>query len=305
MSNIKNKPFLLTSAERSGKSIYTTYVPPIITFISILIAGFSAFISYENSKEASKIAIASLNNSTESKNIAELSLKVLSESRKMAELSYNNSKKLIKIENLSLNTALEYKRIANESHKTSRLIAGLELTPTILLRATFYKIKNVPPHIRITNNGPIDTNIVELQIEHIRYKEDKDGNGKISMRMSASEDKIVIKKLSTLQPPTMIPIPDKWLNMDRLEILHSPLEHNILEIKVTYKRYPDMMEFTRRCYYFINPKKIWVPEDDNTLTPKVYEKIKRVIFESVPEQNIFDNNIKKYIPEDLDTDPSH
>lgn len=305
MSNKKNTTFILSSAERSGKSFYATYVPLIITFISVLIAGISAFISYKNSKEASRIAIASFNNSTESKKIAELSLNILSESRKIAELTYNNSKELTKTGKLSLNTALEYKNIAMESYKTSRLIAGLELTPTILLRATFYKIKNVPPHIRITNNGPIDANMVELQLEHIRYKEDKDGNGKISMRMSASEDKIVIKKLSTLQPPTMIPIPDKWLNMDRLEILHSPLEHNILEIKVTYKRYPDMMEFTRRYYYFINPKKIWVPEDDNTLTPKVYEKIKRVIFESVPDQNIFDNNIKKYIPEDLDTDPSH
>ena len=157
--------------------------------------------------------------------------------------------------------------------RDTRATSGLDLKPSLGLKAWFKKIGDTPPHFEVWNEGPIDAVQLEIQLISHRYFPHKK---KILVTGSGSNRTYSIPKLSPQQRKGFL-FPKGWLNSNAR--LQEPPEHNVMEIRLTYRRESDKHQFSESSFYFVDPEGRWVSEFSSSLTP-YYEPIKQAALEA-------------------------
>jgi hypothetical protein len=171
------------------------------------------------------------------------------------------------------------------ARKDARAISGLDLKPKISLNTLFKEINKIPPHYVISNNGPVDALQIEVQLISHRYRKDI---SKIKVSTTGSDERKIIPKLPPLTN-IAFKFPELWLDVNaRIE---QPPEHNIMEIRISYRRPPDMMKYTESAFYFINKEGRWVAENDNSLDKDIYAPIKNAMFENIKQGDMLIKNM--------------
>jgi len=157
---------------------------------------------------------------------------------------------------------------ASSAREDARLISGLDLRPNISLRSDFKRIKisrkpdtkaikEKAPYFLITNQGPIDAIQMEVQLFIHQYSQTTDKLGKT---VTSSCYHWIIEQLPPLKSKTFTI--DTWIYGQPAA---SPASWNsVLEIRLTYRRNPDMHEFSQSAYYFVGPQEFWVSEKDHS-----------------------------------------
>lgn len=162
----------------------------------------------------------------------------------------------------------------------ARLISGLDLIPNICLTSDFKRIKIAKkpdlkeikekgPYFLVENKGPIDAIQLEVQMFIHKYSPD---TGRLKTGITSSMHHWVIEKLPPLKIK-VFPI-DDWFYMQPAAT--SPFWHSVLEIRLSYRRNPDLHKFSKRAFYFVGPQEFWVSERDySTLNTERYIPIVR------------------------------
>lgn len=171
---------------------------------------------------------------------------------------------------------------AHLSRKDARLISRLDLRPNIRLSSDFKRIKIAKkinqkeikekgPYFLIENNGSLDAIQLEVQIFMYNYSPEKGG---LKGGVTASMYHWVIEKLPPLKSK-VFPI-NEWIYTQ--PTAHPPLWTCVLEIRITYRRNPDLHKFLKRAFYFVGPQDFWVSESDrSTLNTERYKPIVRAV----------------------------
>ncbi len=163
-------------------------------------------------------------------------------------------------------SGLAYK-IALEAQRDARAITGLDRRPVLALDAFFRKFDDHPPsRYTVKNVGTVAAVQVEIQPITHRYKSsDRD------FQVSSYDGRQIIDELRLLKGKTF-ELSERFLNVHARQA--EPPEHNILEIRLTYRHPSDMREFVESAFYFVNPDGFWVKENSQSLTPEIYGPIK-------------------------------
>jgi len=147
----------------------------------------------------------------------------------------------------------------------SRAISGLDLRPEIKIDARLNKAKYEVPHLVILNSGPTDAMQLEIHIIHHRYFEKLK---KIMISGGGTETRYSIPQLAPFKQETF-EVKKHFLYGQAM--LQNPPEHNILEIRLVYRRAPDMAQFAESAFYFVSPDGLWVGEHSSALIPEKYD----------------------------------
>jgi len=157
--------------------------------------------------------------------------------------------------------------VAEQASNDIRAIERLDLEPLISFDMEFRQIKKYPPHLVLTNLGPIDAVQVSIQLVAMRYDSLKNI---IRIRTFGSEVQWSISKLEVMQPKYFT-IPQHWVETNSR--IAEPPEHNVIEACIVYRRDPDRKIYGRRALYFINPEGMWVSERDQSINSERYADI--------------------------------
>ncbi len=172
----------------------------------------------------------------------------------------------------------EYRRELRESFQPEKRSAEQKnLTRPILKLESHFNM--TPPYFTILNDGPVEAKQLKINLCSLYVKD-----GKIKLFGYSSDKEYVVHQLDSLKP-IAIRFDEKWLNTNAR--LQKPLEHNILEIRLTYRRPSDLQQFQESAFYFINPEGRWVSENDNSLAPKIYDPIKRAVLKDSKKMEIW------------------
>lgn len=162
---------------------------------------------------------------------------------------------------------------AKAPERLPQTVAGLNFRPDLKVDAWF----NIsPPYFTISNDGP---GIAEQLIIDLCTHFFKDG--KIKKFIYGNEPKLQYKisELKPLTPPITFLFDEDWLNVNAR--LQKPLEHNIIEIRLTYRVPPDLnQKFQESTFYFINPEGRWVSENNSSLKPEIYNQMRHAVLEA-------------------------
>ena len=163
-------------------------------------------------------------------------------------------------------SGLAYK-VTLEAQRDTRAITGLDRRPVLAFDAFFRKFDDHPPsHYTVSNIGSVAAIHLEiLPITHRYNSSDRD------FQVSSYDGRQIIVELRPLKSETF-EFSEHFLNVNAR--LAEPPEHNILEIRLTYRHPSDMREFVESAFYFVNPDGFWVKENSQSLTPEVYGPIK-------------------------------
>ncbi len=148
---------------------------------------------------------------------------------------------------------------------------GLNFLPDLKLDARF---NILPPHFTISNNGPGGAEQLTINLCTHFFKD-----GKIKLFDPGTEKQYIVPRLDPLTLPVTFPFDEDWLNVNAR--LQKPLEHNIIEIRLTYRVPPDLnQKFQESAFYFINPEGRWVSENDSSLKPEIYNQMRHAVLEA-------------------------
>jgi hypothetical protein len=170
--------------------------------------------------------------------------------------------------------------ISNISITLNNRLAKLNFRPILQLDTTFQSIGKLPPHFSVTNVGPVEAQ--QIKILRISHRYSSDAN-KIFASGSASTNDVFIEKLNP-QESKSYKFHLDWINTNAR--LHEPVQHNVMEIKITYRRPQDLEEYDESAYYFVNPDGLWVSEASSSLNSTLYESIKSAIFNVNKDENM-------------------
>jgi len=115
--------------------------------------------------------------------------------------------------------------------------------------------------------GPVDAIQLEVQLFALIFSP---GRQKIRTIVTGSTEEKRIEKLSTWNRVS-VSLPDHWLNVQARTA--KPMENNVMEIRLIYRREADLRQFVERAFYFVNPEGQWVSENDGSLSKEVYSPI--------------------------------
>jgi len=150
----------------------------------------------------------------------------------------------------------------------SRKLAGLYLSPEFDLVESF---QNSPPSFKVYNRGPVEAIYFEAE-QVLHFYQD----GKIAHSQGQGENRYKADKFNPQKKVSIIF--DKTLLSNAK--LQKPPEHNVLEVRLLYRRQSDKKLFRKSAFFFTNPKGSWVGEYDDTLIPSTYEPIKVALIKS-------------------------
>lgn len=176
-----------------------------------------------------------------------------------------------------------------ESRQHSIKISGIELQPEIKVNAFLNKSKFKKLHVIVYNNGPVEALQLVVKFVSHRYFEALKG---IRVSGTGSETTYIETKLPPLKS-IAFEIPEHFLYVNAM--LQEPKVHNILELRVTYRRPPDFKQFSESAFYFVNPEGLWVSENSTSLRSEQYEALKEAAFAM----------LNKNVSADLGWDPLH
>jgi len=158
----------------------------------------------------------------------------------------------------SLDIAQRSLSVSEGVREDSRKVEQLDLKPEIRFNTEFRRI--------------IDA--VQIVVEFMAHYYDLSGDRFIST--GGTEELTKIVNLPPMQSRSF-EISEHFLNVNSR--LHEPLQNNIIEARISYRKDPDRELFVKRALYFINPEGRWVTEIDNSLEGEEYLKMKEGVLE--------------------------
>jgi len=144
-----------------------------------------------------------------------------------------------------------------------------ELRPVVNVQAVLRSAPNNPASYSVTNEGPID--VLQLRAQLLSHKVHKNGE----MGAGGYE----IQYVEKLAPHTSVSYSFPEHSLDVPKMLKESAEVSALEIRVTYSYGPDSKKAVKSAFYFVNPKGSWVEASDRSLTPKIYDPVKKLLSE--------------------------
>ena len=169
--------------------------------------------------------------------------------------------------------------IAMEAREDTRKIAGLNLLPKLELNSSLNPEENQARGFIIRNLGPVKALQIEVNLIAHRY-EIKDGKARVSSLFGTGEQLFRVKEINPFEERIFI-VSDFFLDVNAR--IQKPEHNNILEIRISYRRPSDMKKRTDSAYYFVNPDGKWVAENNGSLTPDIYEPIKKAVIGEAKE----------------------
>lgn len=182
-------------------------------------------------------------------------------------------------------------KIASNNYDLILKLSKLDLRPIIRLYTRFESTGKIPPHLSLTNIGPIEAQQIKIKMLFHRYSPEKN---KIIMSKSDSMNDIFVEKIDP-QKTKSYKFREGWLNTHAT--LYNPPQLNIMEIQITYRHPQNLEEYNESAYYFVNPDGLWFGEKSCSLDSELYESIKLAIFNIDKEE--------KYIYKEWEGDKLH
>ena len=181
---------------------------------------------------------------------------------------------------VALAVSIYFACVAKQAREDARAISKLDIYPIVELSTNFQGIRKKPPYFIVKNSGPVPVEQLEVQLLRHMYAAGGTGEGGTTAFAWGSEG---LYRVGRLEPWSglVFEFPKSWLNFDVRT--YKPLHHNIIEIRLKYRRPVDLTAYEESAFYFINPEGRWVGEDDNSLPPEVYDPIKSAVFRRASE----------------------
>jgi len=178
----------------------------------------------------------------------------------------------ISISGLALVVAIHANIISSRNTLVAYRLSKLDFRPIIRLDTLFRSAGKTPPHLTVTNIGSIDALQVKIQMYSHRFFPE---TGEIQVIVQDSTNNIFIEGIRP-QESRAFKFNNTWLNVSaRLE---TPVQNNVIEIRITYRRPQDLKEYDESAFYFVNPDGLWASEKDSSLNTEFYETIKVAVF---------------------------
>jgi len=169
--------------------------------------------------------------------------------------------------------------ISSRNSEIAYQLSKLDFRPLIQLNTLFNPVGKVPPHLTVRNIGPIEAVQVNIQMYSHRFLQ----TGKLGVTLRESTNDIFIEKLSP-QKGKAFEFNNSWLNTNaRLAI---PVQNNVMEIRIIYRRPQDLKEYDESAFYFVNPNGVWVPETESSLNTDFYEALKAELFGTIIKDSL-------------------
>ncbi len=162
--------------------------------------------------------------------------------------------------------------ISSCSYRDSRAISKLDIWPEIELDSSLVQKNKMPRNVTVSNKGP--GNALELSIQLLSHFYDRPKDRSISVYGSQGEFHYKVLKA---QDSERITLSDHWLDVNAQ--LQKPKDHNVIEIRIEYRRPADMMKRKMSAYFFLDPDGNWVSENSNSIVGEPYDSLKSEIFE--------------------------
>ena len=173
--------------------------------------------------------------------------------------------------------------VSKQAREDARAINKLDIFPIVELSTNFQGIRGKPPYFIVKNSGPVPAEQLEVQLVRHMYGPKRGGEGGTTTFVWGSQEQYRVAKLEP-RSGRVFEFPKSWLNFDVRT--YKPLHHNIIEIRLKYRRPVDLAAYEESAFYFINPEGRWVGEDDNSLPPEVYNPIKSAVFRRASEREL-------------------
>ena len=158
------------------------------------------------------------------------------------------------------------------SYRDSRAVAKLDIWPEIELDGSLVPKRKMPRYVAVSNRGPGDALELSVQLLSHFYDRPKDR----TMSIYGSQEEFHYKVLKA-QDSARITLSDHWFDVNAQ--LQKPKDHNVIEIRIEYRRPADMKKRKMSAYFFLSPDGIWVSENSNSIDGEPYDSLKREIFE--------------------------
>ncbi len=153
----------------------------------------------------------------------------------------------------------------------ARSLAKLDFRPDVRVKAWFQDVAGLPPHLRLTNNGPVEAVQVSANVLSRRYYPSAK---QIAVTVGGSVNKAHFAKIEPNQTEVFA-FERGWLDTNAR--LHEPPHHNIMELRLEYRRPQDLQIYGVSAIYFVNPDGKWVPETDNSVQTPSYNELREAV----------------------------
>lgn len=166
--------------------------------------------------------------------------------------------------------------VSRNNSETVRSLAKLDLQPAIQIRTLFKSIGKIPPHYSVTNAGPVDAVQVEVKLWAHRFSSEQK---KFYISLNDSSE-----NLGRIKPQETksVKFQNGWLMTNaRIE---KPVQANVMEIRISYRRPQDLREYTKSAFYFVDPNESWVPERSSSLDSELYKTMMAALFDYVEQK---------------------
>lgn len=171
----------------------------------------------------------------------------------------------------SLNVAREALKVSQVARDDVRAISKLGLEPKLELDTNFRTDIGYPRAFWITNSGPVEALQIEVHLITYRY----DGSIiKVVGYGTGTDEHYQADKIDPFRSGFF---PFKEIFLDVNARIQKPAQHNAFEIRISYRRPPDMTYYTESAYYFVNPDGDWVNENNGSLVPERYNPIMKAV----------------------------
>ena len=162
--------------------------------------------------------------------------------------------------------------LSKQAREDARSVSKLDIHPILELSTDFQGIGGKQPYFIVKNSGPIQVEQLEVQLVSHRYIRQKGG---IGISTFGTEE---LYRVPRLEPWSgrLFKFPELWLEVNAR--IQKPLHHNVMEIRLKYRRPVDLSTYEATAFYFVNTEGRWVGENDNSLPPDIYEPIKSATF---------------------------
>jgi len=261
--NAKTVREAISTETISKKSVsnFHTWVNNVLTLCMVIVTIFLVYWAAKQWDAATQQAVAA-------KKQAEAAMKQIEVAEKQIEIMRRMNDDTISLSREAIKYAKEQSAAAKESLNDQRALSKIAINPEVKLRTALTKAGDILPHFTIENIGLVDIEQIKTQLFSHRFMPEKGGIGVSSY---GSEGLYVLPSLPKGKSANM-KFPDYWLDVNTR--IQKPLHHNIMEIRLIYRRPADLKLYEASAFYFINPDGDWVSEDSQSIRSEVYRPIK-------------------------------
>jgi len=157
---------------------------------------------------------------------------------------------------------------AHLARDQSQTLAKLDFRPDVRINTWFREIAGFPLHVALTNRGPVDAIQVSLTMHSLIYSPSA---GKMVAARRSSENNAFFQIIAP-RGTKVVNFQKGWLETNAR--LAAPTHHNVLEIRLQYRRAQDLEAYDVSAFYFVNPDGRWVSESSTSLRDPIYQALK-------------------------------